>query len=503
MCWVLITGALRDISDFYKTLTTLFTWRDQGRVDGIVLSTWHDEIDRTPGLRWHLADAGVMVVESDPVPDIYISGMPLSAWRQVRQTINGLRQIPPGVAVFKTRTDKAHFWMSAMGHLAGNAVSPTPADHPYRLFGYRLTGLFVKTGVPVQMSDVCYYGHRDDLLPLQSFDAWFDTCGYPSSYCAEFRWLHVPLYRPGSLMATYGERVDAYNAVVALAAWARDGGKTPLPKILNAIQAWSHLFIEANLDLIDSPHALPPAPFAFHDLYPMHHTPVMVPMPSGRGPVPFFATAESFQSLMAGDILPTDAGAAYLETRQTLRPLGPWPTEDDVGITVQDWDELSTFMDHWGRPEQPVLRGVTVQPVSDGLPDLMRRKAVAALSPEAGFRTLLHTLSIPERHPMGVYKMMASEQDPSAVEVLEICGRLYRAGQAGFPTDVPLALTCFAYAAKMRSITAEVDYATLRLEQTEPLTDEDTTQIRNWLADAISRAPNLAPQIDAILDRLP
>ncbi|QGY41728.1 hypothetical protein GM415_16890 [Pseudodesulfovibrio cashew] len=163
--WIIICGAIRDLDAFLPTLATACGLHAQGAVEGVILTTWNGEIDAHQGLRKRLAGLPVTVAETqDPGSN---------AWgnfaRQLKHLRLALELCPDDAYVFKTRTDK-----SRLGELNLDLFKTdlTPDRERYPgfpdLFRERIVVQHCFPLGPLYISDMNYYGRKDDLETLIS-----------------------------------------------------------------------------------------------------------------------------------------------------------------------------------------------------------------------------------------------------------------------------------------------------------------------------------------------
>ncbi|MFK7851858.1 MAG: hypothetical protein AB8D78_12860, partial [Akkermansiaceae bacterium] len=72
--WVVITGNVRSGKEFRRIFQQADALRQQGLIDGILFSTWQDDLDSAPGLESTLKAAGISVIglkPPSPAPKIH------------------------------------------------------------------------------------------------------------------------------------------------------------------------------------------------------------------------------------------------------------------------------------------------------------------------------------------------------------------------------------------------------------------------------------------------
>lgn len=498
--WVLITGSLRNIPELYEALGKIFAWRESGLIDQIVLSTWHDQLHVGSSLTKRLEEAGVIVVQQNFVNDDNTAGQALSAWRQLRQLESGLKIIPPGTQIFKMRTDKSLPFVRLMEHLLGTQLPETPVDHPMRVFGHRLYGLYVKVGIPLHMNDVCLFGMQEDFQRLITYDGRLEALCFPQAYCAEVRWLTNLFLQSRSLLSDFVETTHIYWLQRAFSRWADAGGRTLLPDVLNRVLAWHHLFVEANLGVTDCVETN--GELAFHQLFSARQTAASFPLYTGAGVLPVFSSDISFQRFMAGDILETAAGREYLKVRGIVRAQGLTPVGGGPAMTAEQWAELAAFTTEFG--EGPACRPLSRVSYPSSRPDpVARQRAVQTFSRRAALEHLAGELLVPAGDLGYLQELLAQAGEDAPLEsAIQQIGLDYLAGGNGLAQDRPCALRCLRYCAQMRYPSAQVAYGAAMKDEWIDLPEDERAQIRFWLEDAGLRSRAMTVSADDVVRQL-
>lgn len=223
----IVTGNIRRPSELQLTLARLFHWRDQGRIDHVVLSTWHGEIEKVAGLRQALADGGVQLVEDDFPAE---SGMGHIAYQQ-RSLWNGLAACPDDALVVKLRTDKVFARLfdrvPAMLELLPLAAAPVA---PLGSLPSPFEGRIIVSEGHISafyIPDIVFCGLKRDLHRLVGFGRQHDGFRFPGSIAAEQRWfsqpfLGIPAIQDYFSVAHLGNLEATYNLL-------RAGELAPLP----------------------------------------------------------------------------------------------------------------------------------------------------------------------------------------------------------------------------------------------------------------------------------
>lgn len=170
--WAVVPGLIRDLPVLARILNRLLVLRAAGRLDVILVSTWHGHVSGRPELRAAFDQAGIRWVEcEEPRPNP--SGHNL---HQMKAVHAGLRACPRDAFVLKLRTDKVDLAHPVMAGMIDNALTgrldlePAPPPGWPKVFGKRVA---VAAGHLLKMfylSDQVFFGLRDDLLKLLNFD---------------------------------------------------------------------------------------------------------------------------------------------------------------------------------------------------------------------------------------------------------------------------------------------------------------------------------------------
>lgn len=136
--WAVVCGIPRIEFDFYNTLAYLCGLRKDGRIDGIVWSTWSGESLKYKHI---ISELNICVVESPEVED-----SPDDIWmcfsRQATQIHAALSVLPCDVFVLKCRTDFTNFEMRKTAEYLEEIESLSE-----RRFGSFETGMKYRTAV--------------------------------------------------------------------------------------------------------------------------------------------------------------------------------------------------------------------------------------------------------------------------------------------------------------------------------------------------------------------
>lgn len=183
--WAVLCGTIRDEAEFSVMLTQLIEWRNQGKIEAIIFSTWKNEVDKVSELRNNLKKANILLVESTPIegtitkPDDFKSGS-TNYFRQSRQLKAALESVPDDKVVLKTRTDRAmkvsSYLMSTYEN-AGlrkvdevrNYLNLTEEQFPY-IFKHQIRALKPKNHRMFQFTDFAFMGYCEDIKKLVNFE---------------------------------------------------------------------------------------------------------------------------------------------------------------------------------------------------------------------------------------------------------------------------------------------------------------------------------------------
>lgn len=168
---ILMCGQVRHEPYFRESLRVYLHLRDQGVFDRLVISTWAGEMDRFPGLKERLQGYGVEFVESPPLDGFATAGNYL---HQTAQLYNGLLAVDSDAWVFKTRPD-AVLSLNALDGLFQATMAAPPVTVEPRAFERRVWVPYFEATQPFFISDVVFFGRRDDLLKLCNFDMVYEV----------------------------------------------------------------------------------------------------------------------------------------------------------------------------------------------------------------------------------------------------------------------------------------------------------------------------------------
>lgn len=243
--WAVICGTLRDQVDFRLMLDYLLRCRDQGIIQGVVLSTWEGEVATVPGLAQQLATNQVAVVTSKPIDQTIgeTTTGSVNYWRQATQIQAALDMIPEDAMVLKTRTDRA---MPTTRRLIQMLDEPEPL--PYvaavqkqrgltslpREFDRQIAIFKARTGRLLQFADFSFLGYRQDVAKLLNFD--FAALTFKRGLVANIQFFIYPFIRDYPVLRDYYRVINFQFLLGDLDTYTRNGG-TQFPQFFHRLYA--------------------------------------------------------------------------------------------------------------------------------------------------------------------------------------------------------------------------------------------------------------------------
>lgn len=243
--WAVICGTLRDQVDFRLMLDYLLQCRDQGILQGIVLSTWEGEVATVPGLAQQLTANQVAVVATKPIDQTIgetTSGS-VNYWRQATQLQAALDLIPEDTIVLKTRTDRALPgtrrliqmldepeplpYVAAVQRKEGLTAFPREFEHQIAIFKAR-------TGRLLQFADFAFMGYRQDIAKLINFD--FAALTFKRGMVANIQFFIYPFIRDYPVLRDYYRVINFQFLLGDLATYTQQGG-TQFPQFFQRLYA--------------------------------------------------------------------------------------------------------------------------------------------------------------------------------------------------------------------------------------------------------------------------
>jgi hypothetical protein len=203
--WVVIAGLVRDEAIFARQLEVLVDWRKQQLIEGIVYSTWIDELSKYPAIAALLSNHDIPVVEIAE-PTLGLEGHIL---HQMTSLHYGLQLVPDGAYVLRTRPDMR--LTREMQHFLRDepslALGP-PHDWP-AIFEERLVVLACSLLTPFYINDMIFYGRKNDVGKLVSFDIACEVIY--ANMAAEQFYFAPPFYRALPIFRSFFQLSAPYS----------------------------------------------------------------------------------------------------------------------------------------------------------------------------------------------------------------------------------------------------------------------------------------------------
>jgi hypothetical protein len=164
--WVVIAGLVRDEAIFARQLEVLVDWRKKQLIEGVVYSTWINELSKYPNIASFLVKQDIAIVEIAE-PTLQLEGHIL---HQMTSLHYGLQLVPDQTYVFRTRPDMrlTHEMQDFLRNEPSLALG-APDDWP-EIFEERLVVLAGSLLTPFYINDMIFYGRKKDVNKLVSFD---------------------------------------------------------------------------------------------------------------------------------------------------------------------------------------------------------------------------------------------------------------------------------------------------------------------------------------------
>lgn len=164
---VVICGLVRSQEKLLTKLQNYFDWRDQGRVDEIIYSTWIGEIDNYSGLRKILETKNVKVIEVEEPRLVLKGGHQLHQMLAFYYGLSALKN--QDQFVLKTRVDLADNHASMLHEFEFG----TPEANDFANVGIknRILVEYAQMLYPFLCGDAQFFGHINDLKKLVNLSA--------------------------------------------------------------------------------------------------------------------------------------------------------------------------------------------------------------------------------------------------------------------------------------------------------------------------------------------
>jgi len=243
--WAVICGTIRDQVDFSLILDYLLRCRSEGIVQGIVLSTWEDELAAYPKIQDQLTANQVAVVTSKPnehvIGDMSVSSV--NYWRQAKQIQAALDVVPTDAIVLKTRTDRA---LPTTRRLIAMLDEPDPLPKVKemqeqkgltkfpRVFDRQIAIFKARTGRILQFADFSFMGYSRDVRKLLNFDV--ANLTFNRGLVANIQFFIYPFIRDYPIIRDYYRLINFQPLLKDLATYTKNGG-TKFPAYFERLYA--------------------------------------------------------------------------------------------------------------------------------------------------------------------------------------------------------------------------------------------------------------------------
>jgi TPR repeat protein len=165
--YAIICGAIRYEFELKMILIKLTSLVNAGIIDGIVLSTWKNEIDKIENLRVILDNLNITVVESDPVDDSLSSFIYINNARQSIQLNAALNVLPKDCFVLKCRSDLSLGYIDRILETVQNVSFEIKERNRFNIdFNYKICLLTIGLSAPFHSTDIVFFGYADDIRKL-------------------------------------------------------------------------------------------------------------------------------------------------------------------------------------------------------------------------------------------------------------------------------------------------------------------------------------------------
>ncbi|MFD1455923.1 hypothetical protein ACFQ44_09625 [Levilactobacillus lanxiensis] len=277
--WAMVCGTVRDQVDFSLMMDYLLQCREQGIIQGIVVSTWVHEFDELSDLQMKLAMNNVEVIMS-PTNDQLVGDMGANSvnyWRQAKQMQAALDVIPTDAIVLKTRTDRALPATRKLIAMLDEADAlPSVAEQAEerqltgipQVFDHQIAIFKARTGRLLQFTDFAFMGYSKDIRKLINFD--IADFAFTRSIVANIQFFIYPFIRDYPVIRDYYRVIDFYPLLKDLAHYTENGG-TQFPKFLERVYAayFGLLALHFRIGTLGDPERLGEVtmPIEFPDLF--------------------------------------------------------------------------------------------------------------------------------------------------------------------------------------------------------------------------------------------
>lgn len=463
--WAVICGALRDPVEFKLTLAELVEWRRQGLLEGLVLSTWEDEIDQYAGLRKVLNRLGIVLVESEDVPD----PGPSNYWRQLQAFRRGLALCPPDRPVFKARTDKLLGELPTFRDRLAQGPEPTVSllgQEP--LWEHKVHILYQCPTLCFSFLDLAFYGSREALDQMVHLDAFPLVDSLNRNLNPGYSWLAVPWSRRWPAVAEYFRYFNVVELSTTLVTWARKDAPEPLPPYLARIIGLNLVLfgMHCSLPHSDGPETLP----GFRDLLGQRIVSPWLKVQTRTKASKSIVTADSLiTAALAGDLKDSPDYRAF---RKILTGHSSQSWREHFLTDTGDLDAVRAFTLAYGNRRE--MRSSDLYGQRIPRPPFRYTKEKKRIILE--MLGLAEDLGIAPDLQDTILKILEARTHRGAKTeaVFAEIGLAYLTGEAPFPVDRQRAMTWLRRSAERKHPVGQYELARLMLDN--PETDEAETE---------------------------
>lgn len=372
--WAVLCGGLRSLMEASLVINDLIALRAEGLVQGIVLSTWEDDLGAHPDFRHTLEARSIRLITSPSMEH----GGEGNCLRQHRLFLAGLRACPPDCAIFKVRTDKCIEILDAFRPALIRGPQPVDGDNLGSLpaiFGHRLVVRTIATTMPFNIEDIVFYGMRADIEQTINFDQYFDLVAQCGTMNAEIRYFCLPFLRRYPPFQLFFETVNCRRFSSAVIRAMRHDD--PLPGLfirtlaLYALIVRSHFEFSADIPPISGEDTSPASPttVSLKDVLSIgQETDALLFHPITHCDIVRAKTMAVFDSLLSG--LAGGEIIAHAARRWREDGLGAYGSD----LTPADYESLRAFLVAQGENPDKLLCPAPVSPQSGGPGPTGRRK---------------------------------------------------------------------------------------------------------------------------------
>ena len=258
--WAVVCGAIRDELELRLTMDELLRLRAEGTLKGILISTWFGEFEAFPELRKEIEQAGVEIIEQQPLENRVTVGKTNSVnyFRQAMQLQIALDKLPEDCFVLKARTDRS------LNHL--KLVEPYLTKRPGKIenkkelrkykkvlpkiFEYPMTIFNAKTQRILHFSDFIFYGYKQDVRKLLQFD--LAELYLDRDLVANTQWFVYPFLRNIPVIRDYFRLINFRPLITEMKDYlAENDDATPIPQFFYRVYATYLMILDYYFDLVD------------------------------------------------------------------------------------------------------------------------------------------------------------------------------------------------------------------------------------------------------------